>query len=344
MELDRKIFSYKALITIVSSLLIFMMLSQTSMAKGKPGGGGGGGKPGGKGSTVPNTISVAGDSITMGFAANCTGNVWLWDLVCLLGGDQPEHSWFDGSSSNVNSILDRYNNISRKISVDGNKNAAASGSEMRGGTNNFSIQAGNIVAQNPVPDHVEVLLGGNDICNRGCTDPANCSDPLLTEGQWRESVQAGLDVLVAGMPAGSTIQLNGMPRVQDLYQAGLAKQSGNFDVNCTSVWSTYDICRIVTNSGTMNGESQATRLAAIETAQQRYNEVLSEEANAYNSNSNGQNPNGVEVVSEYVDENTASGGTFSFGGADIDGGDCFHPSVAAQNKIADFEWAANNDR
>lgn len=333
----------KSLIVTLASILTILLLTQPAMAKGKPGGGGGG-KPPKPASTVPSDISVAGDSITMGFAADCTGNVWLWDLACLLGGDQPEHSWFDGYSSNVNSVLDRYNNISRKISVNGNKNAAASGSEMRGGSNNFAVQASNIVTQNPVPDHVEVLLGGNDICNRDCTDPANCADPLLTEAQWQNSVKAGLDVLVAGMPTGSTIQLNGMPRVQDLYQAGIAKQSGNFNVNCGSVWSTYGICRIVTNSGTMNGESQATRLAAIETAQQRYNEVLAEEANAYNLNSNGQNPYGVEVVSEYVDENTASGGTFSFGASDIDGGDCFHPSVAAQNKIADFEWAANNDK
>lgn len=343
MDLIKSKSSFRTLITTASSIFVILLLTQPVMAKGKPGGDGGG-KPGGKTSTVPNDISVAGDSITMGFAANCTGNVWLWDLVCLLGGDQPEHSWFDGSSSNVDSVLDRYNNISRKISVNGNKNAAASGSEMRGGTNNLAVQAGNIVAQSPVPDHVEVLLGGNDICNRDCTNPANCADPLLSEAQWRDSVRAGLDVLVAGMPSGSTIQLNGMPRVQDLYQAGIAKQSGNFNVNCESVWSTYDICSIVTNGGTMSGESQATRLAAVEVAQQRYNEVLAEEAIAYNSNSNGQNPNGVEVVSEYVDENTASGGTFSFGSNDIDGGDCFHPSVAAQNKIANFEWAANNDK
>lgn len=330
----------KILIKSTAVLLLAVSLAQPAIAKGKPGGGGGGGNT----STVPSDISVAGDSITMGFAANCTGNVWLWDLVCLLGGDQPEHSWFDGSSSNVNSVLDRYNNISRKISVDGNKNAAASGSEMRGGSNNMAVQAANIVAQSPVPDHVEVLLGGNDICNRDCTDPTNCADPLFTEAQWRESVKAGLDVLVAGMPSGSTIQLNGMPRVQDLYQAGIAKQTGNGSINCESVWSTYDICSIVTSGSAMNGESQATRLAAVSATQQRYNEVLAEEANAYNTNSNGQNPYGVEVVSEYVDENTASGGTFSFGKDDIDGGDCFHPSVAAQNKIADFEWAANNDK
>jgi len=323
--------------TLLAALLISSLPQLTLAAKGGKGGGGGAPKP-----SLPSDITVAGDSITMGFAADCTGNVWLWDLACLLGGDQPEHSWFDGSSANVNSVLDRYKDLSRKI--DGNKNAAASGSEMRGGSNNFAQQASNIVSQSPVPNHVEVLLGGNDICNRDCTDPNNCANPLFSETEWRDSVRAGLDTLVSGLPSDATIQLNGMPRVQDLRQAGLAKQSGNGNVNCESVWSTYGICRIVTNGGTLNGESSAQRLAAVTQAQQRYNEILAEEAAAYNANSTGQNPNGVEVVSEYVDENTPSGGTFQFGANDIDGGDCFHPSVAAQNTIADYAWAGNTDK
>lgn len=330
--------------TALSILLTAGVQSDAMAAKGGGGGPGGGGGGGGSTTTLPANATVAGDSITMGFAADCTGNVWLWDLACLLGGDQPEHSWFDGSSSNVDSVLDKYNSISRKITVNGNKNAAASGSEMRGGTNNFEVQSANIVAQSPVPDHVEVLLGGNDICNRGCTDPANCNDPLYTEQQWRQSVQAGLNNLMSGLPSGAYVQLNGMPRVQDLYQAGIAKEATSGAINCKSVWSTYDICRIVTDDGVLNGESHSQRLAAVSATQQRYNEILREEANAYNTNANGLNPNGIEVVSEYVDENTLTGGTFQFGANDIDGGDCFHPSVAAQNTIADFEWAGNTDK
>jgi len=310
-------------------------------------GGGGGGGGGGPKSSTPNNIAAAGDSITMGFAADCTGNVWFWDLACLLGGDQPEHSWFDGWSSTVDSVHDRYKSLDRKISA--NKDAAMSGAEMRGTGDsgdepNFAAQASAIVAQSPVPDHVEVLLGGNDICNRDCVDPAHCSDPLLTNTQWREAVQAGLDTLMGGLPSGSTVQLNGMPRVHDLRQAGLEKQSGNANVNCDSVWSTYNICRVVTNGGNLNGESLATRLAAVASAQQNYNAILAEEAAAYNSNANGKNPNGIEVVSEYVDENTPSGGTFQFGGENIDGGDCFHPNVATQSIIADFSWAGNIDK
>jgi len=296
-------------------------------------------------SGVQNT-AAAGDSITMAFAADCTANANWWNLFCLLGGDQPEHSWFDGWSSNVNSVHDRYKALDSSIGA--SKGAAMSGAEMRGSGDsgsqpNFAAQAADIVTQTPLPDHVEVLLGGNDICNRDCTDPANCNNPLFTEAQWRESVQAGLDTLMTGLAPGSTVQLNGMPRVQDLRQAGVDKQATSSSIDCDSLWSSYDVCRIVTNGGSQFGESSAFRLAAIAQTQQSYNAVLAEEATAYNSNANGKNPNGIEVVSEYVDENTPSGGTFSFGAENIDGGDCFHPNVNTQSQIANFSWGANND-
>jgi len=290
---------------------------------------------------LPSKATAAGDSITMGFAADCRYNRYFWDLFCLLGGDQPEHSWFDGYSSNVDSVHDKYKVLDSSIVA--NKSAAASGSEMRGGSNNFATQAQNIVSQTTVADHVEVLLGGNDICNRDCTDPANCNNPLYTDAQWRSSVQAGLDILVQNLPLGSTVYLAGVPRVQDLRAAGLAKQASSSRIRCENVWSNYDICTIATSGSTLNGESSAQRLAAIEVAQQRYNEILTEEANAYNANANGKNGRGIEVISDYVDANTPAVGTTSFSANEIDGGDCFHPSVAGQNIVADTVWMNNTD-
>ena len=285
---------------------------------------------------LPAKATAAGDSITMGFAADCRYNRYFWDLFCLLGGDQPEHSWFDGWDSSVNSVHDKYKAINSGIAA--NKSAAASGSEMRGGSNNFATQAANIVAQSTTPDHVEVVLGGNDICNRDCTDPANCANPLYTEAQWRSSVQAGLNTLVGGLPTGSTVYLGGVPRVQDLRAAGLAKQATSSRIRCENVWSSYDVCTIATSGSTLNGESSAQRLAAIEVAQQRYNEILAEEAASYNGT------NGVEVVASYQGEQAATVGTFSFGKDDIDGGDCFHPSLRGQNTAANLMWNHNPDK
>jgi lysophospholipase L1-like esterase len=291
---------------------------------------------------LPIKTSAAGDSITMGFGADCTRNTSFWDLFCLLGGDQPEHSWFDGWSSNVNSVHDKYKVLDGTIAA--NKSAAESGSEMGGGSNNFAVQAANIAAQNPVPDHVEVLLGGNDICNRDCTNPANCTNPLFTDAQWRASVQAGLNTLMTSMPVGGTVFLGSVPRIQDLRPAGLAKEATSSRINCQNIWSDHDICNIATSGALMSGEAVDDRRAVIAATQKRYNTILAEEATAYNSNSNGKNPNGLEVVADYQGEAVVSAGTLAFGADDIDGGDCFHPSILGQNKVANTLWDNNPDK
>lgn len=38
---------------------------------------------------LPTKTTAAGDSITMGFAADCSKNTSFWDLFCLLGGGNP---------------------------------------------------------------------------------------------------------------------------------------------------------------------------------------------------------------------------------------------------------------
>jgi hypothetical protein len=291
---------------------------------------------------LPGNLAAAGDSITQAFAASCSCNTNFFCLLCLLGGDQPQHSWFDGWSSNVVSVHDRYLGLDGSIGAD--KSAAADGSEMRGSSNSFSVQADKILAQTPVADHVEVELGGNDLCNRDCINPANCADPVYTDAQWTAAVRAGLDKLVAGLPDGSTIYLLGVPRVQDLRQAGLDKQAGAGNIDCEGAWADFSICVVGTQGAALNGESISTRLAGISERQQRYNEILRDEAAAYNANSSGQNPRGIEVVADYVDEATPSVGTFHFGAGDIDGGDCFHPSILGQNTAADLAWTNNPDR
>lgn len=287
---------------------------------------------------LPVRMAVAGDSITRGFAASCECNLGLGCLLdCVLGGtEQPQYSWFNGSSSSVFSERERYRFFDPAILAIGS--AAASGARMRGGSDSFAIQAARILAQSPLPDFALVLLGGNDICSRDCAQPGHCASPLFTDQEWRDAVELGLSALTAGLPDGATIYFGSVPRVQDLYAAGIAKQSQESDVDCELAWAAFDVCRIATNSGTLNSETQSLRLAAIAERQQRYNEILVETAAAYTSNSNGLNPRGLRVVAEYAGPALPSVGTLEFGPDRINGSDCFHPNIAGQREIAELIW------
>jgi lysophospholipase L1-like esterase len=287
---------------------------------------------------LPAQMSVAGDSITRAFAASCTCNFGLGCLTeCVLGGlEQPEYSWFDGLGVGIFTLFDRY--LFFDPGVDAHGGAARTGARMRGGDDSFEIQAGRILAQTPAPDFVVVLLGGNDICSRDCVEPGACSSPLWSDAQWREAIGLGLGPLAADLPQHATVYLGSVPRVQDLRAAGLAKQAQEDDVDCELAWEAFDVCRIATDPATRNSETQAFRLAALGARQRRFNEILREEAALWDANANGQNPRGIRIAAEYTDEATPSVGTLVFGQADINGSDCFHPSVAGQGKIAERMW------
>jgi hypothetical protein len=72
-----------------------------------------------------------------------------------------------------------------------------------------------------VPDHVEVLLGSNDICNRDCVDSAHCRDPVHRHAVARRRGPGSISSSPVAL--GSTDYLLGVPRVQDLREVGLAK-------------------------------------------------------------------------------------------------------------------------
>lgn len=293
----------------------------------------------------PTRIVAAGDSITQGFAADCTCNSGFLGLICLLcpaGGDQPEHSWFDGGSLG-SSFYDFYGGTSSGIT---SSRVSVSGAEMTSGADRFAIQVDDILSLTPVPDLVVVELGGNDVCNRGCVAPGSCGDPLYDDATWTAAIQAGLDKLVGfdhatSLPAGATVYLLGVPRVHDLYAAGVAKQSGTSSIDCDSFRDSFDVCEIATLDAVVNGEDLPTRLEAISARVTRYNEILRDLALAYTSNANGRNPNGIEIVADYVNETLPSIGTTAFGANEINGGDCFHPSVFGQSLLSSGAWSSN---
>lgn len=287
----------------------------------------------GTGKSAPSTAvrraKGGGDSIMRGYNASCTRNDIL-GLFCYSGGDQPENSFMDGSSASVVSLVDRYIEIDPLFS--GDKNASASGSEMTDpAKNNFAAQASAIVSSATQPTRVFIELGGNDICNR-----ATVND-LYTVETWELAVKDGLDTLVAGLPDGSTVMMVSVPRVQDLRAAGILKQQTTSGVNCQSFWSTFGVCRIAT----ADGGDLTERLAAIEARQEAYNVKLAALAAEYNADAT---ITGVEVVTDYDPNMDRSVGSYRFQPADINGGDCFHPSIQGQSKLSEIIWSKNPHR
>jgi hypothetical protein len=160
---------------------------------------------------------------------------------------------------------------------------------------------------------------------------------------WEAAVRLGLDTLVKGqpggkaLPSGSTVMMVSVPRVQDLRAVGLAKQASNSRINCENFWASYDVCRIATAGGTA-AEIKA-RYDAIEERQRAYNAKLVALAAEYNGQS------GIEVVTDYDPNGVATSvGSYSFQAGDINGGDCFHPSIQGQNKLSEVIWGRKPSR
>ena len=283
-------------------------------------------------STTPAAVrrgKGGGDSIMRGYNADCTRNTGLFDFLCYGAGDKPQYSFFDGSSSTVLSIEDRYIQLDPLFAAD--QNAAASGSEMTDpAKNNFLAQATAIVDSGSVPVRVFIQLGGNDICNRGN------AEQLYSVETWEAAVRAGLEKLVKGLPggkalpAGSTVMMVSVPRVQDLRAVGLAKQASSSRINCENFWASYDVCRIATASD--------ANFTAIEARQKAYNERLKDLTSEYGLLAS---QTGIEVVTDYDPTVDASIGSYRFQPGDINGGDCFHPSIQGQNKLSEVIWRKN---
>ena len=271
---------------------------------------------------LPSKQSNIGDSISQAFDAN--------DLP----DDQPQDSWVQGTDAEIDSVYTRYSQL---VSGFTQEPVSVSGAEMVGGSDNFAAQAARICAQSPVPDHVSVLLGGNDVCNRQPSSSDDATANLYSLDTWTNAVRAGLDQLAACMPGGSIVQVMSVPRVDQLYAAGNQKSFW-----CSWTWSLFGICPIVT------AETNDARRAQIGAAVDAYNDALASEVLAYDSGTNGRNANGVHFVTDWQGSIAAgvpdsSVGTHAFGGSEIDIVDCFHPNEKGQAELACVAWATNPD-
>lgn len=265
----------------------------------------------------------AGDSISQGFGADGTP------------GDRPSFSWVQGTDDRVNSMAERY---AGTVSGFTQEPESVTGAEMVGGNDNFPAQAARICAQSVKPTRVQVLLGGNDICNAARSSSGDAAANTYSIETWTSAIRAGLDQLAECLPPQSVVQVMSMPRVDALYDAGHAKSWWCY----WGVWPLADICPIVTQ------ENNRSRREQIGAAVDRYNEALAAEVHDYATNANGKNPHGLGFVTDWVGSianghRNTSIGTYTFTKNDINGVDCFHPNIPGQARLSCVGWAKSPD-
>lgn len=266
----------------------------------------------------------AGDSISQGFGANAMP----WD--------HPSKSWAQGTDDAVFSMFERWGWWYSEGFTQ--EPESVTGAEMVGGGDNFPAQASRICAQSPRPNRVEVLLGGNDVCNRAASSSGDAAANLYALDTWRAAIDAGLDQLSACLPNGAVVQVLSMPRVDWLYEAGHDKSWW-----CSGViWPAASVCRVVTN------EDDPNRRRQIGTAIDRYNDVIRDEIAAYDGDTNGRNPRKIRFATDWkgsmaLGQSNTSVGTYIFGSSEINGVDCFHPNTGGQAKLACTAWATHPD-
>lgn len=272
---------------------------------------------------LPTRQSNAGDSISQGYSADG------WP------GEHPELSWVQGTSSEVDSVFMRYQ---ERVPSFTQQPESVTGAEMVAGDDNFAAQAARICAQEEKPQHVSVMLGGNDVCNRSRSSSSDAAANMYSLDTWVNALRAGLDQLAACLPPGSTVHVLSFPRVDFLYNAGYAKS-----LWCPYVvWPNANICRIIT------AERSGSRRAQIGARINEYNEATRAEVELYEANADGRNLRGVHFVTDWqgsIEDGHAntSVGAYVLRAEDINGTDCFHPSVLWQRKVACAAWASNPD-
>jgi hypothetical protein len=267
----------------------------------------------------PQKQSNAGDSISQGMHSNG----WLFD--------HPDLSFAQGTSQYVNSVFLRYQQLTPNF---GQEPESVSGASFVGGGDNFAAQAARICRQEPRPERVTVLFGGNDVCNRKRSKSGDPTRKMYSVQTYVNGIRAGLDQLAECLPPGAHVAMLSAPRVDFLYEAGHEKGFW-----CPYIlWPIAKVCRIVT------AEKKESRRALIGKRIDEYNVALAQDVTAYNMNSNGKNSRGIYLSTDWrgsIDQgfSDTSVGTYHYSGAQVNSLDCFHPNTKSQQRLACLAWA-----
>jgi lysophospholipase L1-like esterase len=184
-------------------------------------------------------------------------------------------------------------------SVNGrNYNDARAGARMR----NAQAQAQTAVTQQA--DYVTILMGANDVCTDSAATMTSIDD-------FRAQFSAAMNVLAAGLPAGSHVFVASIPNVYRLWQTfhnNLAAQL---------VWSLAQICQSMLSPFASEADRQA-----VLAREQAFNQVL------------------ADVCSGYASCRFDNGAVFDyqFSSSQVSALDYFHPSLSGQAALASLTW------
>jgi lysophospholipase L1-like esterase len=270
-----------------------------------------------------------GDSIGEGEAANNT-----------IGDPNHETVWSTGydAGDSVNSFNERFESVlpdgyyENNASRDAIFNHAASGAEMA----DFVTQAQDVIASATLTPSgkagmVTVFLGSNDVC---APSLAGMTDPGVFEAQYR----AGLDELAGSeVTRLAQIHVSGLPAIYWLWNAKRSSWVCRLfiwpfvpcenllddpDDDCASSTSREDPDMIYPGDGSDCVRRKQFHAAIRDT----YNPILRTVLEEYRET--GKLPN-----ARYIDIFDVR-----FESADVNSGDCFHPSESGHALIAGTEW------
>jgi PKD repeat protein len=242
---------------------------------------------------IPSSMAAVGDSITQ--AASTGGS---------LGADAPQNSWSTGTSSTVNSHLLRLRAahnpslVAHNLSVSGAKVADLNGQML------------NVVALDPDPGYLTVLIGGNDLCTDTVAQMTSVAD-------FRARFATAMQTITTQSP-GTYVYVVSIPDVYQLWN--LFKN--NFWARL--VWASASICQSLLANPTSTQTADVQRRADVRQRNIDYNIQLAEVCAQYASRC-------------HFDNNAVFDTKFT--SSDVSG-DYFHPSVAGQAKLARVSWDA----
>jgi PKD repeat protein len=263
-------------LAIVLALLLSSLLSSVVSAADPP---------------VPSSMAAVGDSISQ---AASTGGT--------LGADAPQNSWSTGTSTTVNSHFLRLRTLNPQLTA---HNRSVSGAKVA----DLNAQMQNVVALQPDPGYLTVLIGGNDLCTDTVAQMTSVTD-------FRTRFATAMATITSQSP-GTWVYVVSIPDVYQLWNLFKNNFWARF------IWSTADICQSLLASPTSTQQADLDRRAAVRQRNIDFNTQL------------------AQVCAQYAqcrfDGNAAFTTTFTTG--DVSG-DYFHPSVTGQAKLASVSWAA----